>query len=89
MKRRKVILSPEALADLKRLHDWIATRAGSAVALAYVGRIETLCLGFDIGGERGTRRDDIRAGLRTVGFERRVTIAFTVTDVHVTVIRIF
>ena len=27
---------------------------------------------------RGTRRDDIVPGLRTIGFERRVTIAFRV-----------
>ncbi len=30
--------------------------------------------------ERGRRRDDIRQGLRVIGFERRVTIAFHVTD---------
>jgi plasmid stabilization system protein ParE len=29
--------------------------------------------------ERGTRRDDLLPGLRTIGFERRVTIAFVVT----------
>ena len=29
---------------------------------------------------RGTRRDDIRAGLRTLGYRRRVTIAFEVAD---------
>jgi toxin ParE1/3/4 len=28
--------------------------------------------------ERGTKRDDILKGLRTIGFERRVTIGFRV-----------
>jgi toxin ParE1/3/4 len=28
--------------------------------------------------KRGTRRDGIESGLRTIGFERRVTIAFRV-----------
>jgi toxin ParE1/3/4 len=38
---------------------------------------------------RGTRRDDIRPGLRTVGFERRATIAFRIVGREVVIIRIF
>lgn len=38
---------------------------------------------------RGTRRDDIRPGLRTVGFERRATIAFKVLAREVVIVRIF
>jgi toxin ParE1/3/4 len=34
-------------------------------------------------------RDDIRPGLRIVGFERRVTIAFSVDDGRVTILRVF
>jgi plasmid stabilization system protein ParE len=29
---------------------------------------------------RGMKRDDIRKGLRTVGYKRRVTIAFSIED---------
>jgi toxin ParE1/3/4 len=39
--------------------------------------------------ERGTRRDDIRLGLRTIGFERRATIVFQVTRAEVVIVRIF
>ncbi len=39
--------------------------------------------------KRGTRRDDIRAGLRTMGFERRATIVFQVMKTEVIIIRIF
>ncbi|MGB5087418.1 MAG: type II toxin-antitoxin system RelE/ParE family toxin [Methylocystis silviterrae] len=39
--------------------------------------------------ERGTRRDDLRPGLRTIGFRRRVTIAFAVETDAVTIIGIF
>ena len=39
--------------------------------------------------ERGHRRDDIRPGLRIIGFERRVTIAFMVQDQRATFLRIF
>ena len=38
--------------------------------------------------ERGTRRDDIASGLRTVGFERRVTIAFRVLDRGVEIVAV-
>jgi len=38
--------------------------------------------------QRGTARDDIRSGLRTVGFERRVTIAFTVKGEDIVILRI-
>jgi plasmid stabilization system protein ParE len=39
--------------------------------------------------ERGTKRDDIRQGLRTMGFERRATIVFQVRRSEVVIIRVF
>jgi toxin ParE1/3/4 len=41
-----------------------------------------------VAGERGTRRDDLQPGLRIVGFERRVTIAFHVEPGTVTIDRV-
>ena len=38
--------------------------------------------------ERGTRRDDLGSGLRTVGFERRATIVFRVEKDAVDIVRI-
>lgn len=70
-------------------HAWVAERAGSAIALDYVERPEGYCRGFDFGSERGHRRDDIRPGLHIVGFERRVTIAFTVGPTEVTILRLY
>ena len=58
------------------------------------GRLATLieskeiCLALAFAGEHGTKRDDIREGLRTFGFERRVTIAFHVGRTTVTIDRI-
>lgn len=86
--KRAVSFSPEAENDLLSLYDYIFERSGGAVALGYIGRIEEYCRGFDLGAERGTMRDDVRRGLRTVGFERRVTIAFEVTADTVTIVRI-
>ena len=69
--------------------DWIAERTGVDVALNYIERLEDYCTGFEFAGERGQRRDDIRTGLRVVGFERRVAIAFTVSNTEVTVLRLY
>lgn len=44
---------------------------------------------FDLASERGTQRDDIMPGLRIIGFERRVTIAFTVEETQITILRVF
>lgn len=85
---RRVAFSPEAQGDLLWLYDTIAERGGPARARAYIDRITQHCLGFADFPERGTRRDDLRPGLRTVGFERRVTIAFTVTADAVIFLRI-
>ena len=38
--------------------------------------------------DRGTRRDDLRPGLRVLGFERRAVIAFQITATTVTILRI-
>ena len=74
----KVVFSPKARDDLVQLYLYIAERAGDPRAIAYIERIEACCRGFATLPERGTRRDDLLPGLRIVGFERRVTLAFHV-----------
>lgn len=71
------------------LYDWIAERASPDTALGYIDRLESYIRGFDYASERGTLRNDIREGLRTVGFERRVMIAFNVTAQEVIVLGLF
>jgi len=83
-----VVFAPEAQLDLLDLYDTIAKGGGSERALAYVERIQAACLRLAAFPERGTRRDDIRPGLRVVGFERRVAIAFHVGAATVTIDRI-
>jgi toxin ParE1/3/4 len=89
VKQREVVFSPEAIDDLNRLYDWIASGAGSAVALRYIERIEAFCMRLDLASERGVLREDIRPGLRVVGFERRLTVAFSVEAETVTIYRLF
>lgn len=73
-----VIFSAAAESDLIAIYDYIADRAGAKIALGFMETIEEYCLGFAHMPERGTRRDDLRPGLRTVGFRRRATILFEV-----------
>jgi toxin ParE1/3/4 len=89
LKRRAVVFAPEARRDLLELGDWIAEHAGAETALNYIARLEACCMGFELSGERGRRRDDIRAGLRITSFGRRVTVAFAVSESEVTILGLY
>jgi toxin ParE1/3/4 len=89
LKRRPVVFSPEARRDLFQLFDWIAERAGEDIAAGYIERLEAYCLKFEVAPHRGRRRSDIRPGLRIIGFERRVTIAFVVEAEAVLILRLY
>ena len=78
--------APTALVALYR---YIAEDSGLAIAGSYIDRIEAACLALVTFPKRGIRQDDIRLGLRTMGFERRATIVFQVTATEVTIVRIF
>jgi toxin ParE1/3/4 len=85
---QRIEFSPEALGDLIDLYDYIAQHDGAERAIGYIDRIEDCCRDLSVFPERGIRRDDLRRGLRVLGFERRAVIAFLVTDDTVTILRI-
>ncbi|HXC56620.1 MAG TPA: type II toxin-antitoxin system RelE/ParE family toxin [Rhizomicrobium sp.] len=89
MKRFKVTFRPLAEKDLIDLYDYIADEAGTRVAGAYIDRIEGACLALKTFPLRGTARDNIGPGLRTMAFERRAMIVFRVLKSEVTIVRIF
>ena len=84
----RIEFSPEALGDLIDLYDYIALRDGAERAIGYIDRIEDCCRNLSLFPDRGTRRDDLRPGLRILGFERRAVIAFLVAADTVTILRI-
>ncbi len=84
----RIEFSPEALGDLIDLYDYIALRDGADRAIGYIDRIEDCCRNLSVFPERGIRRDDLRRGLRILGFERRAVIAFVITADTVTILRI-
>jgi toxin ParE1/3/4 len=76
----EVIVSPLAKAHLEALENYIAQAASARIAANYVDEILQYCASLKTFPHRGARRDDIRPGVRIIGFRRRVTIAFEVTD---------
>ena len=88
MKTYRIVFRPRAEADLFALYDYIAGKSGRAVAGAYIDRIESACLALETFPKRGARQDDIRPGLRTMGFERRAMIVFQVLKTEVVIVRI-
>lgn len=85
----QVRLTRAAEDDLRDIYSYIAAFGAPETARAYVNRILGYLSGFDIFPERGMRRDDIRPGLRVIGFERRVSIAFVVEAEDVVILRVF
>lgn len=88
MKTYKVILSPEARAQLDDLRAHIATENSAEVANGYIDRIIKHCNSLSTFPHRGTARDDLRPRMRTIPFKRRTTIAFAVELETVTILAI-
>jgi toxin ParE1/3/4 len=79
----------EAQRQLDELETHIARAGSPAVAARYVDSIVDYCENLQTFPHRGTRRDDLRLGLRTLGFRRRVTILFEVTDDTVNIVGVY
>ena len=79
---------PSARADLHAIYRWISAQAGPDIALAYVLRIQDACGRLCDFPRRGTPRDDLAPGLRTLAFERKAVIAYFVEAETVRIARI-
>jgi plasmid stabilization system protein ParE len=89
-----VVFTPEAEDQLAELYRYIATAGSAEVAARYTEAIVAYCEELAAFPHRGSARDDIarddiRSGLRTIGFRRRVVIAFAVLDQTVAIIGVF
>lgn len=84
-----VSFAPEAEEQLLELFRYIASEASRDIADRYVGAIVERCEKLEDFPLRGSPRDDIRPGLRTIAFQRRVTIAYAVIDKEVTILGIY
>jgi toxin ParE1/3/4 len=83
-----VSFAPEAEAQLLALFRYIAREASPKIAERYLGAVVEHCEKLESFPLRGTPRDDIRPGLRTIAFRRRITIAYSVADQNITILGI-
>ena len=87
---RKVVYSRRTQQQLSDLYEWIADQTGFPDrAESFVSSILRRCAELADSPHIGTARDDIRPGLRTMGFRRRVVIAFAVTDKTIEVVGVY
>ena len=84
-----VVFTPEAEEQLAELYHYIAVSASPRIAAQYADRIVDYCESLQTLPKRGVLRDDIRPGLRVLGYRRRVAIAFEVSDTQVAILGIF
>ncbi len=77
-----------AFADLKSIYDYVVENADHDVADAFVGRIESACDRLTIFPNRGTPRDHILPGLRSINFEKRTTIFYSVNGDDVVIVNV-
>ena len=90
MKRLEVSLRPSAQDDIERLETWLALQGtGPATLDAYIERLLARCAVIGDAPGAGKPRNDLRPGLRTVVFEKRVLIAYRVTESGVEIVNLF
>lgn len=87
--RYSVVLTPEARDHLDAIYDYIAAAASPDIARRFTDGILDHIGKLTDYPQRGSERDDLRPGLRTTAWRRRVTIAFAVDDTTVVIIGIF
>lgn len=88
-KRYEVVLDAEAEAQLEDLFLYIAQDASFEIAERFTDAILEQCEALSQCPNRGTPRDDIQPGLRTIAFRRAVTIAYVVGEDRVEVLGVF
>ena len=80
--------SQPAVDDLDTIAAWIEEQAGTAIAGSYVERVRVRVNRLADFPHRGIPRDDLRPGVRSIPFERRLIILYRVGDAAVTILRV-
>jgi toxin ParE1/3/4 len=83
-----VRLADTAEADIENIYAYVSVQSSHKVARDFIDRIMGFISGLDMYPERGTVRSEIRAGLRIIGFERRINVAFVVEEHDVAILRV-
>jgi toxin ParE1/3/4 len=85
----RVVFSPQAMEQLLELHGYIDGAASPDTATGYTEAIVSYCESLRTFPHRGTKRDDVRPGLRITNYKGRTVIAFSVDAEQISIIGIF
>jgi plasmid stabilization system protein ParE len=85
----RVVISAEARRQIEAVFDYIREAASPRVARRFTEAIVDQIAKLEDFPLRGSPRDDILPGLRTLGFRKRVTIAFVVEAAEVSILGVF
>lgn len=85
----RIVVTPEARDQLDDLHAYISAAADPDTATGFTDAIIDHIAKLSEFPERGSPRDDLRTGLRTIAWRRRVTIAYMIEERDVVVIGVF
>ena len=84
----RLVLTRRAKAQINSLYEYVAREASLEIADRYIEALIKRIAGLTDFPHRGTSRDDLRRGLRTVPFRRRLTIAYAVKKGEVRIIAV-
>lgn len=84
----KVRILPDAEDDLFEIYTYVAKNGGAERADGYDHRIRAACRRLADFPNRGTPRNPLEPGLRSIPFERRATIYYRVAERVVEIVRI-
>lgn len=84
-----VVFAPRAERQLLEIYEWIAEAGDPETGAQFVRSIIDYCESIADMPGIGLARDDIRAGVRTVGFRRRAVIAFLVETAKITILGVY
>ena len=80
MTQYAVIFAPQAREQLASLYRYIAAAASPEIAERYTSAIVTYCESLQTFPMRGTRRDEIRPGLRITNYRKRAVFQHRLPD---------
>lgn len=86
---RSVVFTPEAEEQLIDLYRYITAAGSPEAAARFADLIVTFCEELATFPHRGKARDDIRPGLRIIGYRRRAIVAFAVTEQTLLIVGVF
>jgi plasmid stabilization system protein ParE len=85
----RVTYSPEAQQQLTDIFLWVANQSSSEAAERFVLSVYDFCDSLSTFPHRGIARDDLYPEMRTLGFRRRVMIAFIISEREVEIYGVY